>query len=108
MWHACKRTGHIARTCRKRGTLTSTNVVNAECSDRGTPQQTTDYTLFSLSSVQHAITVEVKLDGNPIQMTVNIGAGVSIISERTFRDAWKYQTPLLRPADDVTLKSYNG
>ena len=33
-------------------------------------------------------------DGNPIQMIVDTGAGVSIISEPTFRDAWKHQTPL--------------
>ena len=92
----------------KGGTLASTKVVNAEYSDRGTPQQTTDYSLFSLSSVQHAISDEVKLDGNPIQIIVDTSAGVSIISERTFRNAWKHQTPVLRPAGDVTLKSYTG
>ena len=76
--HACKRTGHIATACQKTGTLTSTNVVNAECSDRGTPQQTTNYSLFSLSSVQHAFTVEVKLDGNPIQMILVQGCRLAV------------------------------
>ena len=49
----------------------------------------------------------MRLDGNPIQMVVDTGAWVSVISERTFCDAWTHQT-LLRPADDVTLKRYTG
>ena len=46
-----------------------------ERNKRRTPKQATDY---SLSSVQHAITVEVKLVGNPIQMIVDTGAGVPL------------------------------
>ena len=39
-------------------------------------------------------------------MLVDTGAGVSVISERTFHDAWKHKLPLFTPASDVTLKSY--
>ena len=48
------------------------------------------------------------MNGTPIKMIVDTGAGVSLISERTFRADWKRGQPLLEPANDVTLKSYTG
>ena len=103
--HACGRTGHIQRACRKKGAM-STNVVNAKCTAE--VNQAADYSLYSLSTQQNAVTVQVEVDGKSIEMLVDTGAGVSVISERTFHDAWKHKLPLLTPASDVTLKSYTG
>ena len=52
--------------------------------------------------------MQVEVDGKSIDMLVDTGAGVSVISERTFHDAWKHKLPLLTPASDVTLKSCTG
>ena len=84
----------------------STNVVNAKCTAE--VKQTTDYSLYSLSTQQNAVTVQVEVDGKLIDMLVDTGSGVTVIGERTFHDVWKHKLPLLTTASDVTLKSYTG
>ena len=103
--HACGRTGHIQKACRKKGAM-STNVVNAKCTAE--VKQTTDYSLYSLSTQRNAVTVQVEVDGKSIDMLVDTGSGVTVIGERTFHDVWKHKLPLLTTASDVTLKSYTG
>ena len=84
----------------------STNVVNANCTAE--VKQTADYSLYSLSTQQNAVTVQVEVDGKSIDMLVDTGSGVTVIGERTFHDVWKHKLPLLTAASDVTLKSYTG
>ena len=84
----------------------STNVVNAKCTAE--VKQATDYSLYSFSSQLNAVTVQVEVDGKSIDLLVDTGVGVSVISEKTFHDAWKHKLPLLTPASDVTLNSYTG
>ena len=103
--HACGRTGHIQKACRKKGAM-STNVVNAKCTAE--VKQTAEYSLYSLSTQQNAVTVQIEVDGKSIDMLVDTGSGVTVIGERTFYDVWKHKLPLLTTASDVTLKSYTG
>ena len=84
----------------------STNVVNAKCTAE--VKQAADYSLYSLSTQQNAVTVQEEVNGKSIDMLVDTGAGVSVINERTFHDAWKHKLPLLTPASYVTLNSYTG
>ena len=99
--HACGRTGHIQKACRKKGAM-STNVVNAKCTAEG--KQTADYSLYSLSTQQNAVTVHVEVDGKSIDMLVDTGSGVTVIGERTFHDVWKHKLPLLRTASQWPIQ----
>ena len=65
------------------------------------------FAVFTVNTTKRR-TVQVEVNGKSIDMLVDTGAGVSVISERTFHDAWKHKLPLLTPASDVTLKSYTG
>ena len=68
----------------------STNVVNAKCTAE--VKQTADYSLYSLSTQQNAVTVQVEVDRKSIDMLIDTGSGVSVIGERTFHDVWKQTT----------------
>ena len=76
--HECGRTGHIQRACRKKGAM-STNVVNAKCTAE--VKQAADYSLYSLSTQQNAVTVQVEVDGKSIDMSSNQYMPVSITSK---------------------------
>ena len=102
--HLCKKVGHLARACRGKKP-TTTNIVDAQ----STPQPTaepTDYSLFTLSTTQNAVTVDVDMDGKKVNMIVDTGAAVSLISEKTFYEHWGEEK--LQQADDITLTSYTG
>ena len=51
--------------------------------------------------------VSVQVDNKYLQMEVDTGVSVSLISERTWRNLWKNGTPKLNPAK-VVLRSYSG
>ena len=52
--------------------------------------------------------VTVIVDDKPIKMEVDTGAGVSIISEKTYKNTWKEsQAPPIKPAK-IRLRTYTG
>ena len=118
--HACGKKGHIAPACRSRakssnGTNQSRpehfqrNKTHKVCSDEPTEADNTsedEYFLHKLG--QHSsstIKVSLSLSGTPIEMEVDTGADLSIISEATRR---KEFPSLKLHLSDVILKTYTG
>ena len=107
--HSCKKRGHLARCCRTRiQRAESTNVIKEEQEFEHVQQREDSYTLFSLGKDQKndPILVTVFLNGQIIEMQLDTGASVSIISETTYKSLWS-QPPKLSPSN-VKLHTYTG
>ena len=107
--HSCKKRGHLARCCRTRiQRAESTNVIKEEQEFEHVQQREDSYTLFSLGKDQKndPILVTVFLNGQIIEMQLDTGASVSIISETTYKSLWS-QPPKLS-SSNVKLHTYTG
>ena len=80
--YKCGKEGHISEACK--GKTTRVNAVKAspECEDLTDPFS---ISLYTVSSGQHGIEVPIELNGHSVLMELDTGAGVSIISEDTYR-----------------------
>ena len=95
--HKCGKLGHLARVCRggarfrQRGSGTYGEQTNAICSDMTadpspdlTPGEDVINTINSVDSHNtHPYRVTLELNGTPVEMEIDTGAAVSIISETT-------------------------
>ena len=109
--HFCHKKGHISKVCRKKtwsqqgkrtATPHGTNTV-AE------PDEV-EYPLHALTTGKnHPLTVKVKINNADLQMEVDTGATLSIISKKTYERLWPTQklAPLLK-FSHATLKTYTG
>ena len=81
--HNCGKTGHIKRACRQPKKQSTSQVKMVQ----ETEEEPYDFDyMFALRSPAHKpITVTVTVDGKPLTMEVDTGAGVSLISEETFK-----------------------
>ena len=69
-------------------------------------QQTGEtYTLYSVNGNTRPIVVTVNVNSKPLQMEVDTGASLSIISEETFNK--EFNQTELKPTD-ITLQTYSG
>ena len=127
---ACAKTGHIAKVCRskpmdnssrtaysqnKRSDRTNTVEVTAPSE---TPMSTSfsthplstdspsSYTMFSVISRSKPIMLSVTVNGRPLDMELDTGASVSIISEDTFNSVLK-DTVSIEPTN-ISLRTYLG
>ena len=121
---SCGKIGHTARVCRKAKTSASTGrAKGSKAKKSGAPKphkanavviddSLTVHTIFKLGGGRNAATkpllVTVKVEGKySLQMEVDTGASVSLISEVTLKKTWTDKTPKLGPTN-VTLRSYSG
>ncbi len=116
--HACGKRGHISRACRsekpptqkkgdrpgKEKTAAAYNVVEEDGED---PEEV--YTMFQLTqSRSDPLYLTVTVNQKQIQMEIDTGAAVSIISEETYQRIWeKDQAPRIQPAK-LKLRTYTG
>ena len=108
---ACSKRGHIAKKCPNKGTQRRDTAYGA-CkyvqleTEQGTEQD--ELGLFHVYSSGHrgaAYKVTVHLNGHPVEMEVDTGAAVSVISETLFHD--KFSESQVESAK-VQLKTFSG
>ena len=128
----CRKRGHIARACRARknnpSLVTSQNQSRqqpahhlaeeatedstASVGDTPTTDGEGDYPFFQVvaKGVYRVapFTVSVVVNGTPLNMEVDTGAALSLISKATYDAAWSTESaPKLQPAT-VSLRTYTG
>ena len=114
---SCGKKGHIAKVCRskpnpehKRKGMKPKGTDRAHqirCSSPG--EEVGEYSLYSITGTgKRAYTVKPKLNGVELEMEIDTGATLSLISEETYCKLWQaHQTPTLETTD-TNLRTYTG
>ena len=115
--HFCKKRGHIAKVCRSRPPQWSQNKASVTVdSSKPTRQVTQDpcdavspeHTLFTLPSQQtKPLQTDVEVEGHHLNMEIDMGAAVYIISEKTHASLSHLQKLPLQ-STQVKLHTYTG
>ena len=120
--HYCGKKGHIAKVCRNKQreeetqqkpneTPQETHLME-EDAERTTTADSATYSLFTLTEQTEAtppLLVDMTVNKVPLQMEVDTGASVSLISRDTYRKLWLNQErrPKLQPSPR-RLRTYTG
>lgn len=126
---SCGKVGHIAKVCRSKPASTTTtsnsqvrpkqhpkpnfrtNTVEVVTPDD--PQPTSAYTppdsynMFNLSARSLPMMVSVQLNGKPLEMELDTGAAISVISECTFKSSGLQESVVISHTD-IALRTYLG
>ena len=104
--HSCGRASHITRACKSKPQKVN-KVEEPEPSQVSSHDSVDPFStsLYNLGSGSNGIEVPVKLNGTPLLMELDTGAGVSLISSETYTRHFK-DTPL-RPSN-TCLHTYTG
>ena len=113
--HGCGKLGHIVKVCRsttsKKARSTAgvmvTEVQHLQTEEaEETGESSEEYSLFHVrSEPETQLKVGIVIDKQPVEMVVDTGASLSIISENTFRKNWPEQ--VLREAS-IKIRTYTG
>ena len=107
----CKKRGHLARVCRKRGSSNSTQE-RAQRAHHLAGEEVSaqvEYGMFHIGSGQVSpYCASVTVNGSPISMEIDTGASVSIISLETFESITQGESMLELEQTPVKLQTYNG
>ena len=111
--HQCGKQGHIASVCRLRQGqksrkpkyYSSTKWVNAEDKEEDTIEDPEHLPLYTMKEHRSSspIKISLQINNQPLQMEVDTGAAVSLISQRTYQE-YLSQIPLEK--SDILLKTY--
>ena len=117
----CKKIGHIGQACRSKGTAkgpsrptprkpvtpaTTHQVESTE--DDGVEDPLELQSIYPVSSTKEPpLTTTVVIDGRSLQMEIDTGAAVTVISTATYKMLWGPSPPPLRESATV-LRAYGG
>ncbi|MCY3927857.1 MAG: retroviral-like aspartic protease family protein [Acidobacteria bacterium] len=107
----CGKKGHIARVCKSKLTLQEPRP-QRKSTQRAThilTEDSTDYSMYNLTGASvKPLKVIVRVNNVELDMEVDTGASVSIISEETYNRLWpEGQKPSLQESN-ITLRTYSG
>eukprot|EP00731_Ephydatia_muelleri_P037009 Em0376g4a len=114
--YKCGKRGHLARVCRSHGGGGSKGTRSDELSDERSgkkpldTEKTETYALYNLSSSKSRMPLVqlLTVNGTPLQMQVDTGAVVSLISESTYMRVWpQVRRPALEKSG-ILLRTYTG
>ena len=114
--YKCGKRGHLARVCRSQGGGGSKGTRSDELSDERSgkkpldTEKTETYALYNLSSSKSRMPLVqlLTVNGTPLQMQVDTGAVVSLISESTYMRVWpQVRRPALEKSG-ILLRTYTG
>ena len=99
--HNCHKVGHIKKACKQGGATRNVQFV-----DQTEPPTKNEYPLFTLTVSQSTpIAVSVEINSKSVNMELDTGAAVSLISEETYGQHW----PQLQIEEsNIQLKTYSG
>lgn len=120
----CKKIGHIFRACRSRGkqrrgrgrrrggtARQAYQVVQSEEDPGDSPhceEEEDAYVLFRVNDDRIApVMARLTVDGAQLEMEVDTGAGISLVSEATYTNLWPKNPPVLQQTH-VRLRTYTG
>ena len=107
----CGKKGHIARACRSKSSTQEPRPQRklTQHTTHNVTEDSEDYTMYNLSGVSvEPLKVTVRVDNADLDMEVDTGASVSIISEDTYSRLWpEGQQPSLQEST-ITLRTYGG
>ena len=67
-----------------------------------------EYSMYHVRSSHSPIMIELKLNGTPISMKLDTGAGISIVSKSTYYQLWPESKRPPLQTSTVLLKTYTG
>ncbi|KAK0145350.1 hypothetical protein N1851_015749 [Merluccius polli] len=113
--HKCSKVGHIARMCTTKDRQGHTQYV-AESSNETTGNGNDDelfgsypmnavYPTYTVGNGKEEITVNVQLEGTPLEMQLDTGAAVTLVSEVVFK---KHLSHLPVKESKVQLSTFSG
>ena len=111
--HHCRKRGHMQRACKSKSkpplskTKKPKSVAQVQGEEKEEEEEPDDFTLQMVMSLRKSdappILVKVKLDDCPVDMEVDTGAAISLMSESTFNTLWPRRS--LQPSS-VRLQAY--
>ena len=107
--HACKKRGHIVKACRSKGIQRRQVKRNNYVEENDASQEDDAYTLFTLRNQGSApIFKEVFFNGVYVEMELDIGAAVTVITQETYQKIAQQSHMAPLQSSDLRLKSYSG
>ena len=106
----CGKTGHIAKACKKKeaGERNAESIAVKPYKVKANVVSTEEIGIFVIEPPKKSnpITARVRLGGKALEMEVDTGAAISLVSKRTFQKLWGNKR-LLQPST-VQLKTFTG
>ena len=104
--HFCKKKGHLARVCCKKGRSAPEKAHHVEGEETSKKRA---YDLYIVNSEKvKPLYVTVDVNGNPLSMELDTGASVSIASQSTFDSIQVGESMLELDKSTVRLQTYTG
>ncbi|XP_048103582.1 uncharacterized protein K02A2.6-like isoform X1 [Alosa alosa] len=108
--HHCSKLGHIARVCRNRSKTMRTQYVKQEHRQEDEASDCENelfgvYSVYTATDGTDGIGIVLDIEGSSIQMQLDTGAAVTLVSEKTYKEALTH-LPLRQC--NLTLTTFTG
>lgn len=104
--HNCSKTGHIARACRSRNKAMPTQYVEQDDATNESENELFGiWSVYTATDGNRGIDVQMHIEDSPVQMQLDTGAAVTLVSEKVYLQALSHLP--LQPCN-LTLATFTG